>query len=56
MTNITPATAPLQQHDGKVHPASLRNVWQRTAIFAGLAFMLMLLGFDLMGLLVLYMH
>ena len=56
MTNVTPATAPLQQRSGKLLPELLGNVWQRSIIFASLTLMLMLLGFDLMGLLVLYMR
>lgn len=32
------------------------NIWQRSIIFASLALMFMLTGFDLMGLLVLYVH
>jgi hypothetical protein len=56
MTNVTPATAPLQQRSGKLLPELLGNVWQRSIIFASLTLMLMLLGFDLMGLLVLHMH
>ena len=56
MTNVTPATPPLQQHSGKLLPELLGNVWQRSIIFASLTLMLMLLGFDLMGLLVLHMH
>ena len=52
MSNATLATAPLQQHAGK----PLGNIWQRSIIFASLALMLLLLGFDLMGLLVLHMH
>jgi hypothetical protein len=56
MTNITLATVSLQKHDEKALPALLGNVWQRSFIFASFALMLMLLGFDLMGLLVLHMH
>jgi hypothetical protein len=56
MTNITPATVSLQQHDEKALPALLGNVWQRSFIFANLALMLISLGFDLMGLLVLHMR
>jgi len=56
MTNVTPATAPLQQRSGKLLPELLGNVWQRSIIFASLTLMLMLLGFDLMGLLVLHMR
>jgi len=56
ITNFTPATAPLQQRSGKLLPELLGNVWQRSIIFASLTLMLMLLGFDLMGLLVLHMR
>ena len=56
MTNVTPATAPLQQYRGKLLPELLGNIWQRSIIFASLTLMLMLLGFDLMGLLVLHMR
>ena len=56
MTNITPATAPLKQRSGKLLPELLGNVWQRSIIFASLTLMLMMLGFDLMGLLVLHMR
>ena len=56
MTNVTLATAPLQQHSGKLLPALLGNVWQRSIIFASITLLLMLLGFDLMGLLVLQMR
>jgi len=56
ITNATLATAPLQQHSGKPLPTLLGNIWQRSIIFGSLALMLLLLGFDLMGLLVLRMH
>ena len=56
ITNATLATAPLQQHSGKPLPTRLGNIWQRSIIFGSLALMLLLLGFDLMGLLVLHMH
>jgi len=56
ITNVAPATEPLQQRSGKLLPELLGNVWQRSIIFASLTLMLMLLGFDLMGLLVLHMH
>lgn len=56
MTNVTPATVSLRQHSEKALPALLGNIWQRSFVFASLALMLMLLGFDLMGLLVLHMH
>ena len=56
ITNVAPATEPLQQRSGKLLPELLGNVWQRSIIFASLTLMLMLLGFDLMGLLVLHMR
>ena len=56
ITNATLATAPLQQHGGKPLPTLPGNIWQRSIIFASLTLMLMLLGFDLMGLLVLHMR
>ena len=56
MTNATLATAPLQQHGGKPLPTLPGNIWQRSLIFGSMALMLLLLGFDLMGLLVLHMH
>ncbi len=56
MTNATPVTEPLQEHSGKLLPGLLGNVWQRGLVFASLTLMLMLLGFDLMGLLVLHMR
>jgi hypothetical protein len=56
MTNITPATVSLQQHDKKTLPALLGNIWQRSFIFVSLALMLILLGFDLMGLLVVHLR
>ena len=56
ITNVAPATEPLQQRSGKLLAELLGNVWQRSVIFASLALMLMLLGFDLMAFLVLYMH
>jgi hypothetical protein len=38
------------------HPLQFTNRWQRILLLSSLAFMLLLLGFDLMGLLVLYLH
>ena len=56
ITNVAPASEPLQQRSGKLLAELLGNVWQRSIIFASLTLMLMLLGFDLMGLLVLHMR
>lgn len=56
MTNVTPATTPLQQHREKLFRALLGNAWRRSIIFASITLLLMLLGFDLMGLLVLLMR
>ena len=56
MTNVTPASAPLQQHNEKLFQALLGNVWRRSIIFASITLLLMLLGVDLMGLLVLLMR
>jgi hypothetical protein len=41
---------------GKLLSSLLDAGWQRIAIFASLALMCILIGFDLMGLLVLHMH
>jgi len=40
----------------RTRPLRLIRRWQRTIIFGGLALMFTLLGFDVMGLLVLHMH
>jgi hypothetical protein len=56
MTDARTVTGPLQEHRKKLFLALLGNVWQRGLIFASLTLMLMLIGFDLMGLLVLHMR
>jgi hypothetical protein len=49
--------APVQrQSSRKFLPALPGIAWQRGLIFANLAFVLILIGFDLMGLLMLYVH
>jgi hypothetical protein len=56
MLDALPTTAPLQEESAKLLPGLARHSWLRGIIFGGLALMMMLIGFDLMGLLVLYMR
>ena len=70
-TNVQPTTEPLHPSNAlaksidipelpQPHLTSFssysRNVWQRMIVFACAALMFMLLGFDMMGLLVLHAH
>lgn len=46
----------LPQPQGTFSSSLFSNVWQRTVVFVCAALMFMLLGFDMMGLLVLHAH
>lgn len=48
--------APLQEKQPRSVMNVLGNAWQRGIVFGGLSLMLLLTGFDLMGLLVLHLH
>ncbi len=50
------ASRPLVVSRGESRPSLLGTGWQRAALFASFALICMLIGFDLMGLLVLYMR
>jgi hypothetical protein len=49
-------SAPLRRDGLVVRPMLPGRAWQRGMLFVALAFMLVLVGFDLMGLLVLYLR
>jgi hypothetical protein len=49
-------SAPLRRDGLVVRPMLPGRAWQRGMLFVALAFMLVLIGFDLMGLLVLYLR
>ncbi len=49
-------SAPVKRDGPVVRPTLPGRAWQRDMLFVALSFMLVLVGFDLMGLLILYMH
>lgn len=49
-------SAPLKGDGMVVRPMLPRRTWQQGMLFVAIAFMLLMLGFDLMGLLVLHMR
>ncbi len=54
---IAPSTEPLRQRsDGGLWPSLLSNTWRHGITLASLALLLVMSGFDLMGLLVLHMR
>jgi hypothetical protein len=46
----------LKSHILAIRPPSFESAWQKVILFAGIALILLLSGFDLMGLLVLHLH
>jgi hypothetical protein len=50
------SVVPSGRHSGGTYWSWLNHAWQRRVIFASLALMLVLAGFDLMGVLVLRLH
>jgi hypothetical protein len=56
MLDALPTTAPLQEESATLLPGLAKHTWLHGIIFGGLASMMMLIGFDLMGLLVLYIR
>jgi hypothetical protein len=56
VSGALPTTAPLQEDRVKLLPALAGKIWERSIIFACLALMLILAGFDLMGFLVMYIR
>ena len=56
ITYVKLPAVPVQQNGVKLQPTLLVNAWQRNLVFSCLALMFILTGFDLMGLLMLYIR